>query len=424
MSVGRTPNFKPSLMTAHLSAEPADRIHLVDAIRGFALLGIFIANISVGFAFYNENAANVGTLFHPMDKTVHFWSAVFIEGKFYSIFSLLFGWGLAIQLKNAASNNRLIVGTVRRRLFFMLLLGMGHLFLLWTGDIVAFYALLGFLFLWIRNWSDRNLFITAIICLLLPILLYFLKSKFNVLAAPSFILYDTGTMIDEKWSGIKSFEEFTIKIRTANYFAQLKLLLSGFFYRYGDLFFQSRMFKVMGMFILGYLLGRNNRYQKILDNRSMLWTIVVLGLTIGLPSNYMLATYMKGDGYYQLKPDGIYRTIAYAFGVVPLALVYVALFFLSANTRFGQLIQRLFAPAGKMAFSNYILQSLIGCFIFYGIGLGLSTTVGPVIATGIALLVFTLQLVLSHFWLSYYRFGPIEWLWRSFTYRKWQQMKK
>lgn len=410
-------------MTSISPANPEERIHLIDAIRGFALLGIFIANISVGFAFYNPEATNTGPLFHNFDKQLFFLEHVFIEGKFYSIFSLLFGWGLAIQLKNAATKHTLVTRMVTRRLFFMWLLGMAHVLLLWTGDIIAFYALVGFVFLWIRRWKDRNLFITAIVCLLLPVLFYFLKSKFNVLAAPSFILFDTGEKIDDQLTGIKSFESFTQMIRHGSYFDQLKMLLSGFFYRYGDLFFQSRIFKVLGMFILGYLLGKNDYYLQILANKEMLWKIVIVGLLIGLPANYMLALYMKTDGYNQLKPDGIYRTIAYAFGVVPLAMLYVALFFLSNATSFGKKLQRILAPAGKMAFTNYIMQSVIGCFIFYGIGLGLATTMGPVYSTLIAILVFIVQIIYSHIWLIYFRFGPIEWLWRSFTHKKWQPMK-
>lgn len=410
-------------MTIISPANPEERIHLIDAIRGFALLGIFIANISVGFAFYNPEATNTGPLFHSLDNQLFFLEHVFIEGKFYSIFSLLFGWGLAIQLKNAATKHTLVTRMVTRRLFFMWLLGMAHILLLWTGDIIAFYALVGFVFLWIRHWKDRNLFITAIVCLLLPILFYYLKSTFNVLAAPSFILFETGEKIDDQLTGIKSFEAFTQMIRHGSYFDQLKMLLSGFFYRYGDLFFQSRIFKVLGMFILGYLLGKNEYYLQILANKKMLWKIVIVGLLIGLPANYMLAQYMKTDGYNQLKPDGIYRTIAYAFGVAPLAMLYVALFFLSNATSLGKKLQRILAPAGKMAFTNYIMQSVIGCFIFYGIGLGLATTMGPVYSTLIAILVFIVQIIYSHVWLTYFRFGPIEWLWRSFTHNKWQPMK-
>jgi len=132
--------------------QSAERIHLIDALRGIAILGIFIANLPVGFSFYDASLPNTGPWFHPWDQKAVFIEHMLIEGKFYSIFSLLFGWGLAIQLKRSELKGLTPVSFVRRRLLFMFLLGLAHLLLLWTGDIVAFYALVGFVFLWIRKW--------------------------------------------------------------------------------------------------------------------------------------------------------------------------------------------------------------------------------------------------------------------------------
>ncbi len=402
----------------------AERISIMDALRGIAILGIFIANIGVGFAMYDYSPSNSGPYFHPWDKTFLFWEHVFIEGKFYSIFSLLFGWGMAIQLKRTEMKGLLPVSFMRRRLTFMFLLGFGHLLLIWWGDIVAFYALVGFIFLWIRKWSDKKLLITAIILLLSPILLYYLKMKFNWLATPSWILYDAGGKIDYKLSGITSFESFLEKVKYGNYFDLLKNLLSGFFYRFADLFFQSRISKVLGMFILGYLLGRNERYKQVVTNTKLLWTISISGLLVGLPSNYYLARYMETGGYYQLTMDGLYRTIVYASGVAPLALSYVSLFFLLEKTNTGKKIVAVLQPAGKMAFSNYILHSIIGSIVFFGVGFGLTREVGPVNYTLFAILVFPGQVLVSTLWLKYFNYGPVEWLWRSATYKKWQPMRK
>jgi uncharacterized protein len=402
----------------------SERINLMDALRGFAILGIFIANLGSGFSFYDATQPNSGPYFHPLDKTFHFWEHVFVEGKFYSIFSLLFGWGMAIQLKRSEVNGLTPVKFMRRRLGFMLLLGLAHLLLLWTGDIVAFYALVGFVFLWIRKWSERKLFITAILLLCLPMLIYFLRMKWNVLLAPAGILYQTGEVMDKEVSGIASFPELLQKLKHGNYLDQVKALLSGVFYRYGDLLFQSRALKVLGMFILGYLLGSNDRYKQFIANTKLLWIIAGAGLLIGLPANYQLAKLMETGAYYQLKIQGFYQTIAYAFGVAPLALAYIALFFLFAKTAIGKKGVALLQPVGKMAFTNYITHSIIGTFVFYGVGFGLILEVGPVYYTAFALLVFIAQIILSTIWLRYFNYGPIEWLWRSATYKKWQPFKK
>ena len=401
--------------------QSAERIHLIDALRGIAILGIFIANLPVGFSFYNASLPNTGPWFHPWDKQTVFIEHLLIEGKFYSIFSLLFGWGLAIQLKRSELKGLTPVSFVRRRLLFMFLLGLAHLLLLWTGDIVAFYALVGFVFLWIRKWNDRKLFITAIILLLSPILLYYLKMKFEWMMAPAGILYQTGEKIDIHVAGIGGFEEFVKKLKYGNYFDHLQTLLSGVFYRFGDLVFQSRIPKVLGMFILGYLLGKDDRYKQLITNTKLLWSIAIGGLILGLPCNYMLARYMEEGKYYNLGMEGLYQTIVYAFGVAPLALAYVALFFLAARTSFGKKCVAILQPVGKMAFSNYILHSLVGCFVFYGFGFAMLHQVGPVYTTLFAFLVFIGQIIFSTLWLKYFNYGPVEWLWRSGTYGKWQK---
>lgn len=412
------------MQQAFLPVQLNERISIMDSLRGIAILGIFIANLGSGFSFYDSSLANSGPFFHPLDKSFQFWQHVFIEGKFYSIFSLLFGWGMAIQLKRSEVKGLTPVKFMRRRLTFMFLLGLAHLLLLWTGDIVAFYALVGFVFLWIRKWSERKLFITAIVMLCLPVLIYFLRMKWNVLLAPAGLLYGTGTAVDSYLTGSKSFDEFLINLKTENYFFQLKSLVAGVFYRFGDLIFQSRPLKVLGMFILGYLLGRNDRYKQLIANKKLLWTIAGAGLVIGLPANYQLSKLMETGLYYQLKIEGFYQSIAYAFGVAPLALAYVALFFLFAQTGVGKRITAVLQPVGKMAFTNYITHSIIGTLVFYGAGWGLAREVGPVYYTMLAFLVFIGQIIISTVWLKYFNYGPIEWLWRSATYKKWQPFKK
>ena len=416
----------------HSSIHPVhnnERIILMDALRGIAILGIFIANLGVGFSFYEYKPDNSGPWFHQLDHSFQFWQHVFIEGKFYSIFSFLFGWGIAIQLQRSEVKGISPASFMRRRLTFMLLLGLAHLLLLWSGDIVAFYALVGFVFLWIRKWSSRTLLITAIICLLLPVPLYYLKMKFPVLLAPAGIVFQTGDTVD-KWlqgtnsSGLQGFELFIHNIKHGNYIDQLKTLLSGIFFRYGDLLFQDRFFKVLGMIILGYLMGHENRYKQILINKKLLTTIAIAGLVIGLPSNYLLAKYMESNAYYNLQMDGFYRTVVYATGVAPLAMAFMSLFFLAALTKPGLAIIKLLQPAGKMAFTNYILHSVIGTIVFFGTGFGMLREVGPVYYTIFAWIVFIAQVIISTYWLRYFQFGPIEWLWRSATYGKWQSFRK
>lgn len=410
--------------------QTVEREQFMDVLRGFAILGIFIANLGSGFSWYSEEAHASGPLLVPdLDHKSLFLHHMFIEGKFYSIFSLLFGWGIALQFKRAADKGMNALPTIRRRLFFMLLLGAVHL-LIWPGDIVFFYALLGFLLLPLRKFSNKTLVITGIILVLSPILLYWLKMTWPVLNYPAQKLNELGTWADLKLSpelkDIKSFEEWQAYVKTANWWDILKGNMAGFFYRYSYLFQVSRVPKVLGMFLIGYALGRSDFYKNLAAHRKTVIIIIVAGLLIGLPANFYLSryiTYFNRD-YFQFKEKGLYQTIFYAIGVVPLALAYVGIFMLSFQSAAGKRIMSVLAPVGKMAFSNYILQSLVGNFVFLGAGLGYMGQVGPFWYTILGIAFFILQIIGSTIWLKYFNYGPVEWVWRSATYKKWQPMRK
>ena len=307
----------------------------------------------------------------------------------------------------------------------MLLLGALHL-LIWPGDIVFFYALLSFILLPLRKFSNKTLLITGSILILSPILLYWLKMTWPVLNYPAELMIKTGIKVDDALLSLKSEEEFMDMMKNGNWFDQLKSNISGFFFRYQYLFFVSRVPKVLGMFLIGYVVGRSDFYKYILQHKKLLVQIIITGALIGLPANYFLATYMQHHmrDYFQLKTNGLYQTIAYALGVAPLALAYVGVFILVFQTKTGKKILSVFAPVGKMAFSNYITQSLIGNFVFLGAGLGFMWQVGPVYYTIFGIAVFSAQVILSTLWLKYFNYGPVEWLWRSATYKKWQPMRK
>ncbi len=422
MSDYLTPTGTPTLNPVQSS----EREIFMDVLRGFAVLGIFIANLGSGFTWYSESAHLTGPMLLPeLDHKVQYLHEMFIEGKFYSIFSLLFGWGIALQIKRGMAKGIDAIPTVKRRLVFMLLLGAIHL-LIWPGDIVFFYAMLGFLLLPFRRFSNKTLLITGVSLLLLPILLYTAKMQWPVLNAPAGYLFDTGGKVDHYLNNIDSQESFDNVLAHGNWWAVLKGHIAGFFFRYGYLFFVSRIPKVLGMFLIGYVVGRSDFYKKITQHKKILYGVIAFGLIVGLPANYYLARYMSWyeSDYFSLKINGFYQTIAYALGVAPLAMTYVAIFMLSFQTAVGKKILSVFAPVGKMAFSNYIMQSLIGNFVFLGAGLGYLHQVGPCYFTLFGIAVFIVQIIISSIWLKYFNYGPLEWLWRSATYRKWQSLKK
>ncbi len=403
-----------------------EREIFMDVLRGFAILGIFIANLN-GFSFWNNGSGAKDSIFLLPDADqkmifVHHW---LIEGKFYSIFSFLFGWGIALQLKRSQINGVQSYSLLLRRLSVMLLLGALHL-LIWIGDIIFLYAMMGFVLLFFTRFSNKVLLILATCFVLLPILFYGLKMNFKILNAPAMLLYQAGDWADNKLTGVNSEETFKAFIKNAGWWDILKSNISGFFFRYADLFFQSRIVKVLGLMFIGIVVGRTDFYRNIKQHKKIIRYIIAAGLIIGLPANFILASYMQShDGsYYNFKMDGFYRTIAYALGVAPLALAYVACMMLVFQKKTAAKILSLLAPVGKMAFTNYIMHSLIGNFIFLPAGLGYMGSVGPVYYTILALNVFLFQIVFSTYWLRYFNYGPLEWIWRSATYGKWQAFNK
>ena len=407
-----------------------EREVFMDVLRGFAILGIFIANLGAGFSWYNEDAHLTGPFLLPhWDPKMTFLHHMFIEGKFYSIFSLLFGWGIALQIKRGLASGMDALPAIKRRLCFMLLFGFIHL-LIWPGDIVFFYALLSFLLIPMRKLSNKTLLIIAGVLILSPMLLYALKMHFPVFSLPAEKLREAGIWTDMKlnpeFANVKSEEEYIAIVKNTGWWTYFKGNVSGIFFRFNYLFFVSRISKVLGMFLVGYVIGRTDFYKNIGQYKKLIVSVIIAGLIIGLPANYFLAHYMStamGD-YFQLKEKGMYQTIAYALGVVPLALAYVGLFMLAFNNTSGNRFLTLLAPVGKMAFSNYMMQSIVGNFVFYPAGLGLFGQIGPVYYTLFGICFFIIQIILSTIWLKYFNYGPVEWLWRSATYKKWQPFRK
>jgi uncharacterized protein len=399
-----------------------EREKFMDALRGFAILGIFIANL-IGLSLYNAGDTTKGFHFGEWDEHMMFLQHMFIEGKFYSIFSLLFGWGLALQVKRSSIGTGKVSPLIIRRLLFMFLIGVIHVAVIWNGDIIALYALVGFVLLLFIRLDPKKQVVLGIISILIPILSYWLKMQNAFFNKPADFFHAVCAKLDSELLGISTPEDFANLIRRGSLTELIIYNFDGAFYRFGDLIFQSRIFKVLGMFLIGYALGGSGYFKTLLGRPRSLWIIAAIGITVGLPANYMLAKFMETPGnYLQLKIEGLHQTIVYAVGVVPLSLAYVSLLALLFRSRRGNRIMTFLIPVGKMALTNYIFHSLFCIVIFFGIGFGYMGTLGPIAWTVFAMLVFVVQIIYSTIWLKYFQFGPLEWLWRSLTYRKSQPM--
>ena len=400
-----------------------ERIKYMDLLRGVAIFGILIANAR-WFSLYSPNVNGLFT-FAEIDRVVYLLQGVFIESKFYSIFSILFGWGIAIQINRSKKDDSSTANFLRRRLWFMMLLGGIHLFFIWEGDIVFLYGLVGFVLVAFRKYSNRTILITGILLLLSPILLYFLKMNWPWVNYPSDYLYSLGEKMYQYFGWIDQDTSRTgVLSESTSIITSIKITLADAPYRFAYLFAVSRIPKVLGAMLIGFYVGRTDLYSKIIKHKKVVFSATIAGLIVFVPLNYWLEGILKNEqAYYQHQIEGLYYTIADSLTVFPLALVYMMALALLYEKRWIQEILKPVLAVGKTAFSNYVLQSLIGIIVFYGIGFGLAEQFGPLAWTVFAVVVFSFQMIISNIWLKFFRFGPLEWIWRSLSYRKVQPLR-
>lgn len=400
-------------------AEPTaerERLDILDACRGFALGGIFLINLAVftGFVFMpREVAAALPTARFDLPALgLMLWLGY---GKFYSLFSLLFGIGFALQLAAAERRSDDRLRTFRRRLTVLVLIGAVHLYF-WEGDILVLYALVGFFLIPFRRASSRTLLRTAVALVLAPVALQILITLSGGAADPGAPLLAAGDAVLVATGFQAGASPYPI-LRDAGWIEYLRFQLSGVFFRYADLLSSGRPFKVLAMFLVGAWVGRTGMLRELDGWIPTLRRVRTWGLGLGLPAALAHAGSMS-TGAASTSWLKVAESLAYALGVAPLALGYASSYaLLWCNPIWRRRLERL-APAGRMALTNYLMQTTIAIAIFYGIGLGLMGRVGAIWWVPLTIVTLGAQSAISRWWLARFSFGPAEWIWRQVTYKR------
>ncbi|MDR2038991.1 MAG: DUF418 domain-containing protein [Bacteroidales bacterium] len=394
-----------------------ERHIILDALRGLALFGICLANYPEFSLYTFQTSETVSALpTAGIDTVVKYLQYIFIDGKFYTLFSLLFGIGFSIILSNAARNNRNGMKIFYRRMCILFLIGLFHLLFLWAGDILILYAFVGFFLPLFRNISNKKLLISSVILLLFPIAMDACIVLFGWnLSAP--VIRATGYFHGQVGITGDNFPVWLVE--SQSYLDVLRFNLAGSFIRMQEFIDGNRVFKVLGLFLLGLYIGRNRLYTNFKSNHTLLKKTMIYGFCIGFPTSVLYAWSAMNS-----HPIGLIMYSAiYAVSVVPLSLAYITAICLWYDKHKELAIFRIFAAPGRMALTNYIMQSVIGMIIFYGIGFGLGAKTGLIYVELIAAAVFGLQVAYSYLWLNHYQYGPLEWIWRMLTYGKWLKLK-
>jgi len=379
---------------------PSERIHGLDLLRGWAMFGVLWSNLNDWYG-----TTDPATRFDRMLRTTQDW---WLESRFYSLLCVLFGVGFAIQFLRATERGISLRGTYTRRSAALLAIGLAHALLVWQGDILTMYALVSFALLLFRDLTPRRQLAWAF--------------GLHFLSTP---------VIDRaRWLAGLRYMVPAIPQRTANWIyghgtiAQIAhervLEFTDWWGRWG----LTGYFYVLSMFLAGSWALRSGFFQRVVSDRRatlrfLIWCIVIAsaqffgGLLLdrllprGAPQQQTTLTVMLS-----------WRRLVHApfDQVEAMAFAYAAMLLLIFQTPRGKRVLAPLVSTGRMALTTYLTQSVVCVTLFHSWGFGWYGRVGYTGMFAITLSLFAIQMAVSSWWLRRYRFGPVEWLWRTITY--------
>lgn len=400
-----------------------NRIVAIDLLRGFALLGILSMNImsfSMPDAAYSNPTLYGG---EGINLLVYGFVHIMADQKFMALFSMLFGASVMLLLSKSAQQGKKATRVHYVRNGWLLFFGLLHGIFVWQGDVLLVYALCSFFLFFFKNLKPS-------LQISLGLLVFFLPSLLSVFVSTQLSSLDLEAQQVLSRNFTPSAQELAedIAVHKGAYAEQLS-------YRFDseetssttqdllDVSFLLEAFaRAFGMMLLGmafYTLGILTAQRSKFFYKRML----LFGFLIGIPlaSVGLYLYYVNNwDAAYALFLGRIPNHLATPF----IACAYLALVMLWSQTAILKTLQNRLAAVGRMALSNYISQSLLATIIFYGFGLGLYGNLNRLSQSFIVLLIWALQLVISAWWLKHFRYGPLEWLWRSLTYFRLEPFRK
>lgn len=401
-----------------------DRIVLLDILRGFAIFGILMVNMQI---FYQPIILVQLGYAEPITTADHLTSIFikfFFDGKFFMLFSILFGYGFYIFINKPGKGGQAITHLFSRRLLILFFFGVLHVVLFWAGDILLIYALIGLALLLFRHISDKGLLRWATGLTLTPPVIIGLLVLFASVAlkVPEMAVEIQEGLEESTVMTMDLIEEASVAYSSGEFAEMVEVRLRE--YQVMLIGIISFYPVVLGMFLAGYWAARRQIFKRMQLYKAFFKRGLILGAIIGIPANivYIYAS-SKAPAYI---PDGytFLSMLAHNIGGFFLCLFYIsALSLLFVN---GQLknLGRLLAPVGRMALTNYLMQTVICTTLFFSYGFGLFGQINAFQGLFIALSVFALQIPMSMLWLTYFKYGPLEWVWRGLTYRQWQPILK
>lgn len=393
---------------------PGERIAVVDVLRAYALFGIIVTHSATGFLAGQPPGPDF-MLFSPIDRVIANLEHLLTFGKFFTIFSFLFGLSFAIQLRNATQKGVGFSGRFTWRLLVLALIALVH-GVFFTGDILIIYAILGLLLIPFRRLKTRTLLIIALVLVFnIPGLLLGVAQLNAPPPTPEQLAANAEFM-----AGFMKAAQQAFEIKQSGSLAELAHInfTSGMLSKFLFMIFTGRLWITFGLFLLGMCAGRLEIFRDTESNRGffrrLLWpaaavAVVTTIVEIVHPSAFQITSAVD-----------LLAQFSYTVQQVSLSAFYVAAVTLLYWRRPSSGLLPALAPLGRMGLTTYLGQTVFGVLLFYGLGLGMLGKLGVAAAVGAGIAFYILQVLLARAWMTQFSLGPVEWLWRSLTYFKLQ----
>ena len=408
-------NLNNALLTAPVQAQ--ERMEILDVIRGIALLGILLIHMPAWFgapALY-LNALGINLWTNVWDTTVQSFLGIFVLGKFYTMFAFLFGLGFVIFFERAKARATKPTLLFFKRLLILLVIGLLHGFFIWHGDVLVLYALFGFVLPLFFSRKPKTLIIWAIVFLSIFLLFMALAVLAMGFLPDAMRIEMTDSIKSSLANSFYAYGEGSFAAIMAQRSADVMMMYSNLFFIF---------FMYFPLFLLGVYAAKKGVFQNIEANLPFIKKAWLWGLMIGLPMSIIQYWASHHANHLILNGFALLQFASGILGNTGLSIFYMASIVLLFQRQNWVSKLKPFGYVGRMALSNYLLQSIIGTMIFYSYGLGLYGQIAPAFGMALALVIFAIQIIISKCWLERYQFGPVEWLWKSLTYGRRFGMKR
>ncbi len=391
-----------------------ERVVFLDILRGFALVGILFANILSwsGIKFLPfENIIDLGNA--DVDAKLYQYIKFFVDTKFYTIFSLLFGVGFYLQISKNADNPA-FPRMYMKRLSILLFIGICHS-LIWSGDILMLYALMGMILLAFRKVPVKKALAIGLSFYFLPIVLdmiymYTFASDLPQLAKTALKVYPDITP-----------DHVVAAFQSERFLTVFKMNFHNVLWRWYDFIPSGRPLKVLGLFFLGYFLYSKDFFTV----HAKKWKFIILFLSLGLVFTGITMVMKGGVTSFSKNWADLFDKLIHEVAQLSLALGYICVLSKLVDTFPKFFVFSWLKNYGRMSLTSYLGHSVLGILVFYPIfawGYFGKLTLEKVYYLALAILTF--QLLFSSLWFRFFHFGPVEWLWRCATFGKWFPIRK